>query len=100
MALYQGVYQLQKCSKTFTTKNKLTQARPIWSLGEKSFAMVDSHDCIYLFFKIFIEILTTKQQWLKIDKNSEACWTSSSVSSVLLYHWLLEMFNVSDHQKH
>ena len=79
MALYQGVYQLQKCSKTFTTKNKLTQARPIWSLGEKSFAMVDSHDCIYLFFKIFIEILTTKQQWLKIDKNSEACWTSSSV---------------------
>ena len=50
------------------------------------------------FYLSFIEILTsTKQQWLKIDKNSKACWTSSSV---LLYHWFLEMLIVSDRQKH
>ena len=38
-----------------------------------------------------------KWQWLKINKNSAACWTSSSDS---LYHWFLEMFKVSDRQKH
>ena len=35
----------------------------------------------------FIEILTTKQQWLKIDKNSGACWTPSSVLAWPLVSW-------------
>ena len=33
----------------------------------------------HMMYHCFIEILTTKQQWLKIDKNSWACWTQSSV---------------------
>ena len=42
----------------------------------------------------FIEMLTTKRQWLKIKK------IRGMLDLVSIYYLFLEMFKVSDHQKH
>ena len=50
----------------------------------------------YIYIHCFIEILTTRQQWLKIHKKSAACWTPSSVLAWPLVSWDVDCLKSSE----